>query len=639
MTNHASGRAAIARVLDRYRPFGQRNLAIPHRRDPCGLVKLRRVARRFAFRTRRPRGVEVLETIQDPGMLRALSSEQLARVADELRAHLIELGARVGGHFAGSLGTVELSVALHAVFDTPNDRIVWDVGHQAYGHKALTGRREALERIKRAGGPAGFLRRCESPYDAFGAGHAGTSISAALGMAEAFARTGSAKRAVAVIGDGAATSGMSFEALNHAAQLRAQLRVVFNDNGMSIAPNLGGLHRTGDVRGYALALGWSYAGPVDGHDLAALLSALTELRDRRGPALLHVRTRKGRGYAPAEADPYRWHATTPFDVRSGERKAAAPAPTSWTHAFAAALERIATRDERVVAITAAMPDGTGLDRFARRHPDRVYDVAIAEQHGVTFAAGLAAEGLRPVCAIYSSFLQRAYDQIVHDVALQELPVTFALDRAGLVGADGPTHHGAFDLAYLRVIPNLVIAAPRDENQLQHLLATGIECGRPFALRFPRGAVPPGALDPDAKPLPIGRGELLREGSDVALIALGSTVPGALAAAERLAERGIEASVVDARFVKPLDADLLERVARRTRRVVTIEDHACAGGFGSAVLECLSERGVSVALARLGLPDRFIDHGATEDQWRETGIDVDAVVARAQHLLAPPRGDP
>jgi len=573
----------------------------------------------------------LLTAIHDPVALRELPREQLTLVANELRTYLIELGARVGGHFAGSLGAVELSVALHAVFDTPNDAIVWDVGHQGYAHKALTGRREALQRIKRADGPAGFLRRCESPYDAFGAGHAGTSISAALGMAEAFARKRSSRRAVAVIGDGAATSGMSFEALNHAGQLGAQLRVVFNDNGMSIAPNVGGLHRSGRVREYVEALGWRYLGPVDGHALDELLAALCELRDARGPTLLHVRTRKGKGYAPAEADPYRWHATTPFEIARGERKASAAASRSWTHAFAAALARVADRDSRVVAITAAMPDGTGIDRFAQRHPDRVYDVGIAEQHAVTFAAGLAAEGLRPVCAIYSSFLQRGFDQIVHDVALQNLPVTFALDRAGLVGADGPTHHGAFDLAYLRAIPNLVIAAPRDENQLQHLIATGVEHGGPFALRFPRGEVLPAALDPDPKPLPIGRGELLREGGALALVALGNTVQTALTAAERLAERGIEASVVDARFAKPLDADLLEAVARRTRRLITIEDHALAGGFGSAVLECLCDRGVTATVERLGLPDRFIDHGACEAQWQEAGIDVDALVERALRL--------
>ena len=556
-----------------------------------------------------------------------MSPQRLAAVAGELREFLIDLGAKIGGHFAGSLGAVELSVALHAVFDTPHDRIVWDVGHQAYAHKGLTGRRAALPRIKRSDGPAAFLRRCESAYDAFGAGHAGTSISAALGMAEAFERIGSAQRAVAVIGDGGATAGMAFEALNHAGQLGARLRVVFNDNGMAIAPNVGGLHRTGRVRAYAEALGLRYAGPVDGHDLPALLDALVWLRESAGPAFLHVRTRKGKGYAPAEADPYRWHATAPFEVATGARRGSAAA-TTWTHAFAAALARLASRDARVVAITAAMPDGTGLDRFAEEHPDRVYDVGIAEQHAVTFAAGLAAEGLRPVCAIYSAFLQRAFDQIVHDVALQDLPVCFALDRAGLVGPDGPTHHGAFDLAYLRTIPNLVIAAPRDENQLQHLLATGVECGHPFALRFPRGPVCRAPLDPDAKPLPIGRGELLREGSSLALVALGSTVAPALAAAERLAEEGVDAAVVDARFVKPLDADLLESVARRTPRLITIEDHALAGGFGGTVLESLNDRGVPSRVERLGLPDRFIDHGTQEEQWAEAAIDVDAIVARA-----------
>jgi 1-deoxy-D-xylulose-5-phosphate synthase len=553
-------------------------------------------------------------------------------VARELREHLIALGAEIGGHFAGSLGAVELTVALHAVFDTPHDRIVWDVGHQAYGHKALTGRREALRRIKRADGPAGFLRRCESPYDVFGAGHAGTSISAALGIAEAAARTGTRRRAVAVIGDGAATAGMSFEALNHAGHLRADLRVVFNDNGMSIAPNVGGLCRTGDVAGYARAVGLAYQGPVDGHDLDALLDALAVLRDSEGPTLLHVKTQKGRGYPPAEADPYRWHATVPFDRARGVRRASGGGPPSWTAAFADALARIADRDPRVVALTAAMPDGTGLDRFAERHPDRMYDVGIAEQHAVTFAAGLASEGLRPVCAIYSSFLQRGFDQIVHDVALQGLPVTFALDRAGLVGADGPTHHGAFDFAYLRLIPHLVVAAPRDENELEHLLATAIESGAPFALRFPRGAATGCALDPDPKPLPIGRGELLRDGSDLAIAAIGKTVPAALAAASALAREGISAAVVDARFAKPLDAPLLSALARRLGIVVTVEDHALAGGFGSAVLEVLAERVPGARVVRLGLPDRFLDHAEQDTQWREAEIDAEAIAAAAVRAL-------
>ena len=577
----------------------------------------------------------LLSSIQDPSLLRTMPRSVLAKVADELREHLIGLGSRIGGHFAGSLGTVELTLALHAVFDTPHDRIVWDVGHQTYGHKLLTGRRDALERIKRSDGPAGFLRRCESPYDSFGAGHAGTSISAALGMAEAFSRIGSQQHAVAVIGDGSSTAGMSFEALNHAGQLKTNLSVVLNDNGMSIAPSVGGLHSTGDFRGYVEALGMRYLGPVDGHDLDCLLDAMEELRDSAGPSLLHVRTQKGHGYSPAEADPYGWHATGPFEISSGRssaKKNATPSPMSWTAAFVEALERLAERDPRVVAITAAMPDGTGLDKFAKRFPERTYDVSIAEQHAVTFAAGLAAEGQRPVCAIYSTFLQRGFDQIVHDVALQDLPVTFAIDRAGLVGADGPTHHGAFDLSYLRAIPNLIIAAPRDRNQLQHLLATALESGHPFAIRFPRGPVVEAPMDPDPKPLPIGRAEILREGNDIALVAMGKCLPLAMSAAERLAEHGVEACVVDARFIKPLDADLLVEIATRTGRVITLEDHALAGGFGSAVLECLSERGVLVPVERRGLPDRFIDHGTADDQWREIGLDEESLFDAAIRLV-------
>lgn len=570
----------------------------------------------------------MLSTIDDPSNLRALPGEMLGDVADALRRQLIELGSKNGGHFGGSLGVVELTVALHAVFDTPHDRIVWDVGHQAHGHKILTGRRNAMARIKKADGPAGFLRRSESPYDAFGAGHAGTSISAALGMAEASARQGIERYAVAVIGDGSATSGLSFEALNHAPTMSNSLRVVLNDNGMSIAPGTGGLHRTGDFRGYAEALGWRYLGPVDGHDLPTLLKAMRELRAGEGPALLHVKTKKGRGYAPAENDPYGWHATAPFEIETGARGTKTAAPMSWTECFAECLARIADRDDRVVAITAAMPDGTGLDRFAERHPDRVYDVGIAEQHAVTFAAGLAAEGLRPVCAIYSTFLQRAFDQVIHDVALQELPVTFAIDRAGLVGADGPTHHGAFDLSYLRTIPNLVVAAPRDANDLQRLLATAIDSGRPFAIRYPRGAVPGRLTDPDPKSLPIGSGELLREGTDIALIALGKAVDEALLAAEELAGRGIEAAVVDARFAKPLDVRLIQRVAILTGRVITIEDHALAGGFGSAVTEVLAEGLSRIDVVRLGLPDRFVEHGEAREQWREAGIDREAIVAAA-----------
>ena len=578
--------------------------------------------------------MEILEAIDGPESLRAIARERLPQVARELRDALIAIGAEGGGHFAGSLGVVELTVGLHYVFDTPRDKLVWDVGHQAYAHKALTGRREGLRRIKKADGPSGFLRRCESAYDAFGAGHAGTSVSAALGMAEAARQRGGGGRAVAIIGDGGATAGMAYEALNHAGHAGSDLRVVFNDNGMSIAPSVGGLSRSGRVRAFAESLGLRVLGPVDGHDLDALLPALEALRDASGPTLLHVRTRKGCGYAPAEADPYGWHATTPFARDTGERRrGASGGPPSWTRAFADALARLADRDPRIVAITAAMPDGTGLDRFAARHPARTYDVGIAEQHAVTFAAGLATEGVRPVCAIYSTFLQRAFDQIVHDVALQRLPVVFALDRAGLVGGDGPTHHGAFDLAYLRLIPNLVVAAPRDENELQHLLATALECEGPFALRFPRGAACGVPLDPDAKPLPLGRGAVLREGRDVALVAIGKAVGESLAAAERLAERGISAAVLDARFVKPLDEALLLAAARRFGRLVTVEDGCVQGGFGSAVRECLGRHPVPVRIETLGLPDAFVEHGDPGDQWSSAGIDAAGIAARARALVA------
>jgi 1-deoxy-D-xylulose-5-phosphate synthase len=573
-----------------------------------------------------------LSCIEEPADLRKVPRENLREVADELRAHLIAVGSEVGGHFAGSLGTVELSVGLHFVFDTPRDRLVWDVGHQAYGHKVLTGRRDSLRAVKKAHGPSGFLRRCESPYDVFGAGHAGTSVSAALGMAEAVRRAGRDERVVAIIGDGAMTAGMSFEGLNHAGFLGTDLKVVFNDNGMSIAPNVGGLSRALSPRHYFETLGLRVVGPVDGHDLYELLAGLEVLRDARGPTVLHIRTRKGKGFAPAEADPFGWHATAPFAVDTGARRSAAGGPPSWTACFAEALIRIADRDPRVVAITAAMLDGTGLDVVARSHPDRVYDVGIAEQHAVTFAAGLATEGFRPVCAIYSSFLQRAFDQVVHDVALQGLPVVFALDRAGLVGPDGPTHHGVLDLAYLRAVPNLVIAAPRDENELQHLLATAVDSGRPFALRFPRGPARGVALDPDPKPVEIGRAVVLREGADVTLLGLGKTVATAEAAAERLAEHGIEATVIDARFVKPLDAALLASVARRTAAVVTIEDHAALGGFGSAVLECLAEHASGTPALVIGLPDEFVEHGDVAEQWRRAGIDAASVAERTRSWL-------
>jgi 1-deoxy-D-xylulose-5-phosphate synthase len=576
----------------------------------------------------------LLVKIREPADLRQVPKRHLRDVCDELRGELIDLGAVRGGHFAGSLGVVELSVGLHWVFDTPRDRLIWDVGHQAYGHKALTGRREQLIKIKKAGGPSGFLRRCESEYDVFGAGHAGTSISASVGVSEGLRRQGREGCSVAIIGDGAATSGMSFEALNHAGHLEIDTRVVYNDNGMSIAPSIGGLKKPGNARKYFESMGFLYIGPVDGHDLDELLPSLEELRDTSGPVVLHAVTQKGHGFGPAEADPYGWHACKPFDTETGVvlPGSGKPSPPSWTQSFADSLASIADRDPRVVAITAAMPDGTGLDRFERAHPDRVYDAGIAEQHAVTFAAGLATEGVRPVCAIYSTFLQRAFDQIVHDVALQNLPVTFAIDRAGLVGADGPTHHGVLDLGYLRMIPNLVIAAPRDENQLQHLLATAIESGRPFAVRFPRGTAPGVGLDPEPKAVPIGRGELLRDGRDVALFAIGKAVGAAQKAADLLAERGISARVVDARFVKPLDDQALVSAAERCSRIVTIEDHMATGGFGSAVLERLAVLTPDARVLICGLADRFVEHGETDDQWVAGGIDPESIAARTADWL-------
>jgi 1-deoxy-D-xylulose-5-phosphate synthase len=576
----------------------------------------------------------LLVKIREPADLRQVPKRHLRDVCDELRGELIELGAVRGGHFAGSLGTVELSVGLHWVFDTPRDRLIWDVGHQAYGHKALTGRREQLIKVKKADGPSGFLRRCESEYDVFGAGHAGTSISAGLGVSEGLRRQGREGCSVAIIGDGAATSGMSFEALNHAGHLEVDTRVVYNDNGMSIAPSIGGLKKPGNARKYFESMGFSYIGPVDGHDLDELLPALEELRDTSGPIVLHAITQKGHGFAPAEADPYGWHACKPFDAKTGVvlPGSGKPSPPSWTQAFADSLAVIADRDPRVVAITAAMPDGTGLDRFERAHPDRVYDAGIAEQHAVTFAAGMATEGMRPVCAIYSTFLQRAFDQIVHDVALQNLPVTFAIDRAGLVGADGPTHHGVLDIGYLRMIPNLVIAAPRDENQLQHLLATAIESGRPFAVRFPRGTAMGVQLDPEPKAVPIGRAELLRDGKDVALFAIGKAVAAAEKAADLLAKQGVSARVVDARFIKPLDDQALVSAVERCSRIVTIEDHMATGGFGSAVLERLAVLTPGARVLVCGLADRFVEHGETDDQWTAGGIDPESIATRTADWL-------
>jgi len=590
--------------------------------------------------------------IDDPAALRALDVTLLPLIADRLRNELLQSVAKSGGHLASGLGTVELATALHYVYDTPRDALVWDVGHQAYPHKMLTGRRGALGAIRQRGGLSGFLKRDESRYDAFGAGHSSTSISAALGIAVANRHQGSPAKAVAIIGDGALTAGLAFEALHHAGGLGEDLVVVLNDNGMSISENVGALasyltdiaHEEVSTPGALFeALGFEYCGPVDGHDTIALVERLRELRERRGPQLLHVLTRKGAGYERAEREPIKYHGVTPFEPSQGLSPSASTANSTvtYTQVFGDWLCEMAAHDSRLVVITPAMREGSGLQRFAREFPDRYFDVGIAEQHAVTFAAGLAAQGLRPVVAIYSTFLQRAYDQLVHDVCLQNLPVTFAIDRGGLVGPDGATHNGSLDLAYLRCIPGMTVMTPSDAQELRAMLRTALDGNSPAALRYPRcaasGAQPaihgltPGALSatlPAA--LPIGHGVIQRRGSGIALLAFGTL----LQTAHQLAD-AIDASVVDMRFVKPLDEPLVLEMARQHRLLVTIEESVLAGGAGSAVAECLHRHALDTSLLMLGLPDRQLEHGTRDECLRDAGLDLqglfDAVARHSSHL--------
>ena len=610
--------------------------------------------------------------------LKALPAEALPRVAEDLRGRIIRTVAENGGHLASSLGVVELTIALHRLLDSPRDKIVWDVGHQAYAHKLLTGRAARFHTLRQLDGISGFPKRAESPHDCFDVGHSGTSISAALGMAAARDAAGGKEKIVAVIGDGSLTGGMAFEALNHAGHLKSNLIVILNDNEMSISPNVGAVsaflsramtsdlfrrarqetkhfldHLPGfgkdilnlvrraehSLKGFLTpgmlfeAFGFDYVGPINGHRLEDLLEMLDNAMNIDGPVLVHVLTRKGKGYAPAENDPARFHGIGPFDQATGDSREVKGGPTSYTGVFGRTLVELAEKDQRVVAVTAAMPDGTGLQRFARRFPERFFDVGIAEQHAVTFAAGMAASGLRPVVAIYSTFLQRAYDSVIHDVCLQNLPVLFALDRGGLVGADGPTHHGTFDLSFLRPVPNLTIMVPRDEHELRRAMVTALGHDGPFAVRYPRGAGEGVDLERVAEPLVIGRGEVLRDGRDAVLCALGVGVPTALAAADLLAEAGISVSVVDARFIKPLDGELLAAEAVRTGRVVTIEENTLLGGFGSAVLECLAERGIDVPVLRLGLPDAFIEQGSQAELRGRYALDAAGVAERVKSLIA------
>ena len=621
---------------------------------------------------------KLLDAIHNPEDLRKLTVEELPGLAQEIREEIISVVSEVGGHLASTLGAVELTLALHYAFDTPRDRIVWDTGHQAYAHKLICGRREKLSTIRQLGGLSGFLSREESEYDVFGAGHAGTSVSAALGMVAAKSLRGEDHKVVSVISDGGMSAGLTFEGLNQAGHLGKDLIVVLNDNEIFIDPrvgafssflskqlttdlavrlqhNLGVLMRTLPKVGENLyhvarklkesflglvtpgflfeALGFQYVGPIDGHNLAEMIRTFHNVKKIEHPTLIHVITRKGKGYAPAEKEPIKYHSVTPFHVLTGKaKKEKGPVP-SYTDVFAEALIRLAKENPKVVGITAAMGSGTGIDKLSRELPDRSYDVGIAEQHAVTFAAGMATEGWIPVVAIYSTFLQRGYDEILHDVCIQKLHVVFALDRGGLVGADGPTHHGVFDYAYLRAIPNMTVMAPKDENELRRMLKTAIEHDGPIAFRYPRGEGWGVELEQEIRPLEIGKGELLRPGKDLAILALGATVMPALKAAQDLAQLGIDAAVVNARFLKPLDRDLLVGLLAEVPRAITVEDHVLQGGFGSAVVELLADEGMTgVTVRRLGVPDRFIPHGTQDELKKMCGFDKDAIAQAALQMM-------
>ena len=627
-----------------------------------------------------------LDRVTVPADIRKFSTSELKILCADVREFLIETVSKTGGHLGAGLGSVELAVALHYVFNTPYDKLVWDVGHQAYPHKILTGRKERLSTIRQYGGLSGFLKRTESEYDTFGAGHASTAISAALGMVAARELSGENYKVVAIVGDGSMTGGMVYEGMNNAGIMKKDLIVVLNDNNMSIAPNVWAISNyfteliahpsynrfkknvyelTGklDVWGDRLrrvasrveegikvivtpgmlfeALGFRYFGPINGHNIAQLVRIFQEVKGYNGPILVHTITQKGKGYRPAEVDVQRLHGVTPFDKVTGVSPKKAESAPAYTKVFGAAVLQLARTNPKIVALTAAMPDGTGLDQLQKEMPGRFYDVGIAEQHGVTFAAGLATQGAVPIVAIYSTFLQRAFDQLIHDVALQHLHVVFALDRGGLVGADGPTHHGVFDLSYLRMIPGMAIMAPKDESELRDMLYTAVQHeGGPIALRYPRGNGVGVPMKEGFDLISFGKGETLRAGRDVALLAIGTMTNVALKAAELLAHAGIAAEVVNMRFVKPLDTDLLREVALRIPRLVTLEDNVLIGGFGSAVAEFLAADGIAgVRLLSLGIPDRFIDHGTPQDLQAELGLDPPGVARSVTAFLAATGGMP
>jgi 1-deoxy-D-xylulose-5-phosphate synthase len=613
----------------------------------------------------------LLDRIDNPADLKRLAKPELEQLAAEIRQELVTTVSANGGHLASNLGVVELTIALHRVFDSPRDKLIWDVGHQSYVHKLLTGRRQQFTSLRQYGGLSGFTCRSESEHDPFGAGHASTSISAALGMAIARDLAGDDYHVVAVIGDGAITGGMAFEAINQVGHLGSRICVVLNDNGMSISPTVGGIAKllnrvrldyryrwaeaeskrvldilplgkklwqfgqwlTRGFKGLIMPtvlweeLGLTYIGPVDGHDINALEIALAQARDYSRPTFVHVITTKGKGYQPAEGDAVYFHGV----AAEGKNDGTAP---SYSEVFAQTVLRLARENPKLVAVTPAMPEGNCLSIVGAEFPQRVFDVGICEQHAVTFAAGLAAQGFRPVVAIYSTFLQRAFDQLIHDVCLQDLPVTFAIDRSGIVGDDGKTHQGTFDISYLMLIPNLIIAAPKDENELQHLLYTAVQSEHPMAIRYPRGSGVGVKLDAELRQIPIGKGEILRQGKDVAILAIGTTVAPALEAARALADKGIEATVVNARFAKPLDAELITDLAGRIKRLVTVEENALSGGFGNGIIDLLQQSGISeIRVKTIGIPDEFVEHGSQSRLRANYGLDAEGIARQVLELFS------
>ncbi len=626
----------------------------------------------------------ILDTIHSPLDVRKLERAQLPQLGQEIRDRIIEVVSRMGGHFGGNLGVVELTLALHYVFNTPIDQLVWDTGHQSYPHKLITGRRERFHTIRQHGGISGFCKREESEYDVFNAGHASTSISAALGIAVARDFRAEDYRVVAVVGDGALSGGLAFEGLNQAGHLKRKLFIVLNDNDLSISTNVGAIsgylnqiikgqrYNTlkdlaknvmdriplvgGKIHGLASEveemlkqmvvpgllfeeLGFKYIGPYDGHDLPLLIDLFEKYKDYDGPIIVHVISKKGKGYHPAEAKPIWSHGVTPFDVASGEvKKSDRPAPPTYTSVFTQTLIELAKEDPRIVAITAAMPEGTGLDKFGKVFPDRMFDVGIAEEHAVTFSGGLATQGMKPVAAIYSTFLQRGFDQVFHDVSIMDLPVVFCLDRAGIAGADGPTHHGIYDMAYLRLFPNMICMAPKDENELRHMLKTALTTGHPTSVRYPRGAGEGVELDAELQELPIGKGEVLRDGDDAVIFAIGTEVWPSVHAAEILEREGIRVAVVNGRFIKPLDDDLLSRYCRPGAKVLTVEEGSLAGGFGSAIVERCEQLGLGgFEIHRIGIPDEYVSHGAQDVLRAKYDLHAEGIAERTRKLVGASAG--